>query len=585
MEELQTLIDFRNFFAFLAGQSLVATESKQSIFSIFNTIAGILKSYKFTNADGSTYGEVANSSFDAYVAELGLADVRTSREKTIEMIVLGERMKNVLLYNEAFTHGVGKHNDLLAMKHPKFSSISPITQNRLTRAAMDLDKRVASIRLIMTDFDFPFLFSGIMSSKTSIERKEGVRFAQWKESFLGMRRFMLGLLKQRYGDWPPKASSKKNSLETSGLNRIVLKDVYADLSALYDYIADRTNLTTRTLDGAHSDDNRDVPIVRGLRAILSEYDRSSPPVKPPVPFDLPLLPTIRTIRPKLSPSDPKYAKILQKRMKDDELAAVLRAAHNEDAPVAPFVAAFREMEKRAAHGCTPMEIEDLRIGQWIFLYVVLQALPMLACDAPGLKCTAGVEYFLCEPPRSGVPWADSNAGAAGAGKRTWFSVGGSGGGVVSLPSDVVEHGVEGIYHRSHCWKMAEKWCAADPILNQALQMQQHTSGGAEHDQYSPDSMDGNLLPPPAAPFASRHDLNRPDSGASSRSSNAQKRLSSFGLNLEALPLPAGVTPDGRAPSPGERPRTPAHAVDATKTFDSILASGADDGKGKKKGRK
>lgn len=567
MEDLQTLVDYRNFFAFLCGQSLVATERRSSFFSIFMTIAGILRSYQFTNEDGSTYGEVCHSSFDNYVEELGLADVRTSREKTIEGIVLGERMKNVLLYNEAFTHAVGKYGDLVSLKSAKFNMISPISQNRLARASMDLDKRVASIRLIMTDFDFPFLFSGIMSSKTSIERKEGVRFDAWKESFLGTRRFMMGLLKQRYGDWPPKASSKKNSLETSGLNRLVLKDVYHDLSSMYDLLVDRNNLTTRTIDGQSLDDTRDEPVVRGLRAVLSEYDRSSPPVKPPVPFDLPRLPTLRSTRKDFGAGDAKHdAKAMSKKIKDDEVAKILRASWNEDALATPFVNAFREMETRAAHGCTPAEIQDLRIGQWIFMYVLLQALPMLACDAPGLKWTQAVEYFLCAPPRSGVPWADAGAGNSGAGQRTWFSVGGAGGGVVSLPSDVVEHGVEGIYRRSHCWVMAEKWCAANPILNQALQMQQ-SSGGAE---YQPE------MPGPP-------DSLRPTSVSSNRSSS-NKRHSSFGLGLEALPLPAGVTPDGSVPTSLERPGTPAHSVDASKTFDSILDGVPDPAKGKKRGR-
>lgn len=550
MEDLQTLIDYRNFFAFLCGQSLVATERRSSFFSIFMTIAGILKSYQFTNTDGSTYGEISHSSFTNYVEELGLADVRTSREKTIEGIVLGERMKNVLLYNEAFTHGVGKHNDLVSLKSPKFNMISPVSQNRLVRASMDLDKRVASIRLIMTDFDFPFIFSGIMSSKTSVERKEGVRFDAWKESFFGMRRFMLGLLKQRYGDWPPKASSKKNSLETSGLNRLVLKDMYHDLSSMYDLLVDRNNLTTRTIDGQSLDDTRDEPVVRGLRAVLSEYDRSSPPVKPPIPFDLPRLPTLRSSRKDFGTGDSKHdAKAMSKKIKDDEVHQILRASWNEDAYATPFVNAFREMEKRAAHGRTPAEIQDLRIGQWIFMYVLLQALPMLACDSPGLKWTQSVEYFLCAPPRSGVPWADQGAANASAGQRRWFSVGGAGGGVVSLPSDVVEHGVEGIYRRSHCWEMAEKWCAANHILSQALQMQQ-SSGGTEYQ--------------PAMP-------GRPMSVYSDRSSS-NKRHSSFGIGLEALPLPAGITPNGSVPSSLERPRTPAHSVDASKTFDAILGT-------------
>lgn len=607
-DDLQTLVDIRNFFAFLCGQALVATQRKHSFFHIFMTIAGILNSYEFSNVDSSTFGEVASSSFDSYVTELGLADVRSSREATIEGIVLGERMKSILLYNEAFTHAAGKHEDLIGLKSPKYDLISPITQTRLARAAMDLDKRTASIRLILTDFDFPFLFSGIMNSKTSDERKEGVRFEAWKDGFLGFRKNYLGMLRNRYGNWPPKATSKKNALETSGLNRSVLRDLYHDMSAVYDLLVDRTNLTTRTVDGVSLDGGaREEPTVRALRAVLSEYDRSSPPVKPPVPFDLPILPSIKTTRPDFGRDKRADIKAIQKKIKDDEIAKILRHSWNGDALVTPFVDAFREMEKRAAHSCTIPEIVDQRIGQWIFMYVVLQALPMLAVDAPGLRWTKDVEYFLCQPPRGGVPWANPNAaGAAGlagaGGARTWFSVG-EGGGVVSLPSDVVEHGVEGIYRRSHCWTVAEKWTLENPILNSALHEQE-----AMNSSMSPPSArtSGDLPAPPSSAS-----LLSPDSGTGSRPSSRQsKRHSSLGLGLEALPLPVGVTPDGSAPTgyapawapgqspaqygrpgssgalragtpPSERPRS-VHTVDSAKTFDAILASVGQDGSGDKK---
>ena len=565
MEDLQTLIDIRNFFAFLCGQSLVATEKKHSFFHIFMTISGILKTYEFSNLDGSTYGEAASASFDSYVDELGFQDVRTSREKTMEGIVLGERMKSTMLYNEAFTHAAGKYEDLVGMKSVKFGLISSVTENRLIRASMDLEKRTASIRLILNDFEFPALFTGIMASKTSEERKEGVRFEAWKEAFLGFRRNVLAMYKAKYGAWPPKASSKKNDLETSGLNRLVLKDVYHDMSSLYDLIVNKTNLTTRTVDGADHSGPREEPTTRALRAVLSEYDRSSPPVKPPVPFDLPRLPSLKSTRPDFGQDKRKDIKALQKKLKDDEIAPLLRASWNndQDVPKTPFTDAFKEMEKRAAHGCTVAEIVDQRIGQWIFMYVVLQALPMLAVDAPGLRHTKGVEYFLCEPPRSGVPWANPNAahaaaggqGGAGSG-RTWFSVG-EGGGVVSLPADVVEHGVEGIYRRSHCWVVAERWTRANPVMNAALAEQEAMNKRSlDAQEQRPVSRHGgdpggtrggytfeDLPPPPPAGNA----LLSPD-GSSSSPNRASKRYSSLGIGLEALPLPMGVTPDGSAPA-------------------------------------
>ena len=234
------------------------------------------------------------------------------------------------------------------------------------------------------------------------------------------------------------------------------------------------------------------------------------------------------------------------------------------------------MEKRAAHGCTIGELVDMCIGQWIFMYVVFQALPMLACDAPRLKYTQGVEYFLCEPPRSGVPWADPEKAAAG--KRSWYAVGDAGG-VVSLPSDVVEHGVEGIYRRSHCWQMAEVWTASNPIMNSALHEQEASNAqglagiGANG---RTDSMGGYgaLRAPSPAPG-----LMPPGSRTSSPNRNS-KRLSSLGMGLEALPLPAGVTPDGSVPSGAERPKSQ-HQFDSSKTFDAILAE-VNQGKQKKK---
>ncbi|KAG9833885.1 DUF1740-domain-containing protein, partial [Aureobasidium melanogenum] len=262
-----TLVTTRNLFAFLAGESLVATQENPTVFSVFIKVSESLKQFGFSNFDGSTFGEVATSSFDKYVDELGLADVRSSREKTIETLILGERMKSIKLYNEAFTHASGKYDELLKSGSPKFRLISPISANRLGRAAMDLEKRTASVRHTLEDFDFPQLFSGFLNSKTVDERKD-VDFDVLRDSFLATRKFVISYYKIRFGSWPPKAS-KKNELETSGLNRIVCQELYHDFCAVYDFLVDRTSLTNRTADGVLIDDrDADAPRVRALRAVL-----------------------------------------------------------------------------------------------------------------------------------------------------------------------------------------------------------------------------------------------------------------------------------------------------------------------------
>ena len=90
--------------------------------------------------------------------------------------------------------------------------------------------------------------------------------------------------KNRYGAWPPKASSKKNDFEESGLNRVVAQELYHDFCNLYDMLVDKSNLTTRSVDvAAHDEKLAEDPSLHFLRQLMSEFDRSSPPVKPPVP--------------------------------------------------------------------------------------------------------------------------------------------------------------------------------------------------------------------------------------------------------------------------------------------------------------
>ncbi|TKX19294.1 hypothetical protein C1H76_8479 [Elsinoe australis] len=609
-EDAETLLGVRNLFAFLCGQSLVATEKRCTLFSIFMRIADLLQHYEFSNMDSSSFGEVASTSFDHYVSELGLADVRKSPQKTVEMIVLGERMRSVALYNEAFTHAVGKHEEIQRLSLSTFKMVSPTTQTRLQRAAMDLEKRVKTVDGMLTDFDFPAIFSGIGNSKTSDESKL-VSFDAWKSSFFSTRRFLMGYYKSRWGSWLPKPNPKKNELKTPGLNRLVLRELYYDLSAMYDLLVDRSNLTNRTADGVMIEERAsDPPRVRALRHLLSEYDRSTPPVKPPVPFDLPILPDLSKTRPEFGRDKKTDAKLISKNLKTEEVVKLTSASHNSDALQSPFVAAFIEYERSQAKGNNINEISDIRTGQWIFMYAVLQALPFLVIDAPGVQHTDKVEYFLCEASRGGVPWAREVR------ETKYYAIAG-GGGVVSLPSDVIENSVEGIYRRSHCWVMAERWTQDDPLLNAAVheQQQHHAGDGLPPPPPSQSLSDGSapglrgdsrvnsfgseimtLAPPPMIPAAAGE--RRVDSRSSSPARS--KRESVLNLGLEAIPIPSGVAPNGRAMSmvgapaddylgsgsggaPGTPGQSPVSMMDPNKTFDSIL-SGMDGGK-KGKGRK
>ncbi len=535
-DDVETLLTMRNLFAFLLGLPLVATPRQSSMFTILLKIADVMQRYEFTNLDGSTLGEDAAVNFHRHIEDFKLADVRSSREKTVEAIVLGERMRSWELYNEGFVHAVGKYEDISSMKSPKYLLIADVTRKRLERAHLDLDTRLLSIRTRLDDFDFPSLFSGIANSTTSSESKV-VRFKDWKGSYISMRRHVMSLYKHRYGAWPPKAKSKKNDFEESGLNRVLLRELYRDFSDLYDILVDRSSLTTRSVGLPAQDDPNDPqePAVRALRRVLDEYDRSTPPIQPPVPFDVPRIPSLCDTRRGFDALEPKkQKKECIKKLRDDEINKALMQSYNRDSiRSTPFLEAFMSFERRSAHGKSIEEIADLRYGQWIFMYAVLQSLPLVVVDAPGVKWTKGVEYFLCEVPKGSAPWVQTDSHGV---QKSWYGIAGSSG-LVSLPADIVEHGVDGIYRRSHCWQVAGKWAGYDVANSTALPYD-------------------DLLPPVMP--------STPESRESSRRAN-------MALGLEQLPMPRGVAPSGSRPG---------SVYDPSKTFGSILAQA--DGVGKRK---
>ncbi|KAL2820682.1 hypothetical protein BJX63DRAFT_280405 [Aspergillus granulosus] len=586
-EDLETLLLFRNLFAFLLGQSLIATPRSSSLFSIFMDIATLLARFEFTNLDGSNFGEIATSSFSNYCDELCLADIRKSREKTIEAMILGERLRFYPLYLEGFVHGVGKLDELKQLRSPKFGLISAITQKRLERGFIDLDGRLKVLQNKLNDFDFPSVFSGIANSATTIESKV-VRFKAWKQSFMDFRRFMIQYYRQKYGTWPPKAS-RKNQFEESGLNRQVAKEMYEDMCNLYDMLVDRTSLTTRTVDMAPEvEDTSDSMELtnRALRLILSEYDRSTPPVQPPVPFDIPQYPSLQPLLRK--PIDPKKeTKQMSKKLKDSDINAVLMGSYcRESLRPTPFIEAFMQFERRSGHGKSINDLIDLRCGQWILMYCVIQALPLVVVDVQDVRFVDDVEYFLCIAPRGGAPWVQHDGKVA----RSWFGVAG-GNGLVSLPSDVVINGVEGVYRRSHCWRVAEQWAETDAILapptiddpyenessvSSPYPAHQSSTGSSSDPPHLQQSMQGQLTPP--TPLLAPGGGLAPPPAVPRMNSPALRALGehrhSINPGLEALPLPAGVAPI-------DAPGRPLSKFNPHMSFDDILKQVPNQQKGKK----
>ena len=552
-DDQELLVTVRNLFAFLTGQPLLATARRPTLYFILMHMSSVLSRYEFTNYDGSSMGEEATSRFEQYLNQFRIADVRTSREQTVEAILIGERMKCWDLYNEGFVHAVGKYAEIAAYKSTKTAQISELTRKRLERSNLFLSTRLRNVRDRLEDFDFPGMWAGLANSTSSSESKT-IHFKAWKAAFQGMRKHVMDYYKHKYGHWPPKAKSKKNNFEESGLNRLLLKSVYQDLCDLYDALADRSNLTTRHVELPPEEEDPSESLQRALRRLLGEYDQSIPPIQPPIPFDVPWIPSLTSTRRGFDQLDQrKQKKESLKKLKDSEINTALMQSYNRELmKPTPFLEAFFAYERRLAQNKCIEEIADQRIGQWLFMYAVIQALPLVVIDAPGLKYTEGVEYFLSEFAKESPPWLPQSRQ-----QRTTWRIPGSDT-MVDMPAASVEHSLDAIYQRSHCWTVAREWAGPD------------AAAATTATQY--DIPEEELLPPVIPSVG--HSRNNSAGGSPDRNNRlsqgsfADRRLS-MGVGLEQLPLPSGVSPSGSRPT---------SVYDPSKNFNSIL--GLQDGQGK-----
>ncbi|KAH7163180.1 hypothetical protein B0J13DRAFT_491767 [Dactylonectria estremocensis] len=613
-QELDRLIAVRNLFAFLTGQPLVATKTKPTNFHAFLQIAGLLEEFGFTSFDGTTFGDAVDLSFGFYMDQMGLADCRHSREKTLEALILGERMRSLDLYNEAFAHAAGKYSAILDLRLPLFEQVSPQTRQGLERAHLDLVNRQHNVNVHLEQFEFPAFFSGIAASTSTPELRQ-VRFKVWRNSFNRMRHFVLGYYKSTFGNWPPKASSKKNPFSESGLNRLVLKVLYSDMCALYDLLVDRTNRTSRVMDEVPTiSAATDEMTSSALRNILSEFDRSKPPVLPPIPYDTPKIPSPAAVLETYNSLSTKKQIKFDKNIKEHELSLILNKAYNYDTNSLrlPFLDQFKEFEQREARGKMSQDFSDQRYGYWLFLYAVIQSLPVLVVDAPGMSHTEGVEYFLCEPPMGNPPWMGDRQV-----RKMWYEVAG-GGGLVELSTDAVLFSVEATYHRSHCWLAAKQWEGHEgdlmppppPELPMSPLEPPHTNFPDDED-YSGNNAPTGGPNTPSPPLGGPQVALRPRTHSPGGNRANQAWRSSIALGLEPVPQPPPSPFGERNSSLGGRPSSmylsssrsqsvnnlaamggsrdlqidsSLDAANSGATFDDILGGGEEKAKPKKKGR-
>lgn len=453
--DIELLIAYRNLIALLIDMPLIGTMRDYTLFPVLREVSKLLQRHGFEDELGLSYGQVVTRSFDRLCLRYMLGDVRHSREKTIEIIILADQMRSPLLYNEAFTHAVGRLDSIKSLKLPLWDHVRPVVRNRLERAHHDLERKLIVVRGKFVEFDFPSVFAGIANSKAAIQYKM-VDFKAWRSAFSAFRKFTISYYRQRYGTWPPRPDSEAlHDFADSGLNRLVLKRTCQDFADLYDVLVDRTSLTPRADVHPlplHAGDN---PTLHALRRIMDEFDRNSPPVVPAIPFDLPRLPDLTTLR-----GGPRSADTSLEKAQTNEI--LLQSYNRTSMKPTAFVSEFLNFEREEGRGKSAKELIDNRFGQWLFLYVVLQSLPIVTVDVEGLSYTSGVEYFLCEQANTAFPWVQNDRATS----RSWHNSATSK--IISLPAGAPNTSAETVYQRSHCWKQAKLWAAESGIPSPVL---------------------------------------------------------------------------------------------------------------------
>ncbi|KAF8544726.1 hypothetical protein BDD12DRAFT_872460 [Trichophaea hybrida] len=466
---LQQLVEARNLFAFLSRAPLVASQKKALPFDIFSRIFVQLN---IQEADGDMTArriQLAEGHLQTYIDELKLDDIRNDDDAIVEALVMGEMWHSVRLYHEGFIHASGRWAEI--DNHPGLQMVSATTISRLDRAHIDLHQiRLVNIKSQIPNFEFPSVWVG-----------EGryPEYKSWRNGYDRMRSLIMNHMKYVFGSWPPKAGKHGKgggSTETGGLNRVVLKRLYNDVCCVYDLTVDREWLhgerihfegTQGSSDGEESGDakDRNERHRKTMRTIMGEFDKSSVPVQPEIPFDLPRLPyrLSSTTRKKKVGLFARFSK----KFKSEEISEMLQNSYNPDAVQqysdSHLVKSFMEMEREFGLNKTISDLVNARRGAWIFIYCLLQSLVLVVVDGQGLRYGEGVEHFLCENVKGISPWEKGSNRRQTRMSGLW--VNGPSGSLFNSSgmSSAINLGInlddeiEMTYRRSHCWEAAEVW--------------------------------------------------------------------------------------------------------------------------------
>lgn len=362
------------------------------------------------------------------------------------------------LWREGFVHCTG----MLARLEGggEWRDISPITKALVDRASLEIQVRVAQADSRLSGFNFNDMWPAMSSASPPA-----------KVAFDKFQKFLVKHYQSRFGSWPPNTPDGRFS-------RMLYVQLQRDFSALYDYLVDReVSWTAQTHHPRQTPPDKSSPPKMKLvnpkiphwRAddddlhitdMLVAFDERHN--FPHIPHPFPLVPPSMALGQKVkSPTaagrffqgarrgSVSGSPSLASGTADKAAALSLSESTNIESLLSSSISndlvdAFAKHEKSVS--VAEVDPHAARKGRWILVYGILQTLATVAVDAPGIRHTEGVDYFLCAKLRGTPPWK-------GGGERGMDTSGVAG----SSGSDERSH------FRSHCWTVPRTWRSAEPL--------------------------------------------------------------------------------------------------------------------------
>ncbi|KAF8429041.1 hypothetical protein EV426DRAFT_570938 [Tirmania nivea] len=425
-----------------------------------------------------------------YLLNREFDDLRNCPDVAAGILVFAEKFQLGELWREAFCHCVGMLHQMEGGK--EYMEISPITKALIDRALLEIQVRTGNADSRLAAFQYedvwPTSSFTFPASKIAFERFQKFLIKHYQSRF--------GVWPPPPPQKGPIAGGgwgfglRGGNGATGAFSRQIYLQLQRDFAALYDYLVDKdvsweypppgnssptsmvSDRISTTMLGSGVNLKNKPKMVSPNRKLFTGDDGNLPLTDiligfdrangfPHIPHPYSLVPELRGMLrqgtsgavgmqnmahhskhgflAKRSPTNSNILSSSAVAAMDKAAALALSEATNIHSLLSrtasnKLVDAFTKHEKERSNGeFTPAEG---RKGRWILIYCVLQTLATVAGDAPGLKYTEGVEYFLNSKLRGTPPWVNGG-----------------------LPAEEVPGGIDDHHTRSHCWTVMGTWDA------------------------------------------------------------------------------------------------------------------------------